>query len=150
MIYLLILIFFLPVFSPTAVEFKQEILKEVNALRKKGCYCGDNYMPPVKAVSWNRLLERSAFLHAKDMHEKKYFSHIDRNGKDIGDRVHAVGYKWIFIGENIAEGQANIDELMEDWLKSETHCKLMMNSNFEEMGVSNYQYTWVQHFGKQL
>ena len=149
MIFIFICILLLPIGNHSDKEFQLEILKEVNALRTKGCYCGDTYVPRVKTVKWNQLLAKSALLHARDMHEKKYFSHIERKGKDIGDRAHAVGYKWMFIGENIAEGQVNISEVMEDWLKSYDHCLLLMNGNFDEMGVSRYGNIWVQHFGRR-
>ena len=149
MIFIFICILLLPVGNHSDKEFQLEILKEVNALRTKGCYCGDTYMPRVKTVKWNQLLAKSARLHARDMHENNYFSHINLQGKEIGDRANAVGYDWKFIGENIAEGQINISEVMEDWLKSDTHCKLIMNPNFDEMGVSKFEFVWVQHFGRK-
>jgi uncharacterized protein YkwD len=149
MILLILFILFISNPDSSSADIKQEILFEVNAIRQTGCYCGNIYMPPVKVVKWNSKLEKSAYVHAKDMHDNQYFSHVDRKGKDIGERADAIGYKWSYIGENIAEGQLNVGEVMEDWRKSVTHCTLMMNPNFEEMGVSKVDIVWVQHFGKQ-
>ena len=146
------LLFFLFSFSPIVdfepdTQIKVDILREVNHLRVNGCSCKGQKMPAVGIVKWNNTLEKSAQLHAQDMLQKRYFSHYDRKGRDIGERAEAAGYDWRSIGENIAEGQVNVKEVIEDWLGSYDHCTLIMNPKFEEMGVSKVGKVWVQHFG---
>ena len=126
------------------------ILESINKLRTSGCRCGGEYYPPVSALTWNETLYKSAFRHAKSMYEDDYFSHISPDGKDVGDRLDLLGYKWQYAGENLAEGQKNYDEAMHDWIASPTHCKMMMNANMKEVGVAKYNKYWVQHFGTQM
>jgi len=118
---------------------QKEVLKKINQLRAKGCKCGRKKMKPVHPLVWNETLEKSAYLHAKDMSQKKYFSHFSKNGKDVGDRVDKLGYNWQFIGENIAEGQKSFSEAMVDWIKSKTHCEMLMNPDMTEIGVARYK-----------
>jgi len=131
-----------------AIE-KEVILKEVNKLRAKGCYCGGKYQKPVGPVKWNDTLYRSAMSHAKEMSRYKFFSHYSRDGKDIGQRLTRIGYPWKVVGENIAEGQRKFSQAMVDWIESETHCKMLMDKRVDEMAVARYKRYWVQHFGKQ-
>ena len=104
--------------EPQIVESEHEnlgidrvyVLESINTLRSRGCRCGNEYFPPVPPLKWNEVLYRSAFLHAKSMYEDDYFSHISPDGKDVGDRLDALGYKWQYAGENLAEGQKNFEE----------------------------------------
>ena len=57
------------------------------------------------------------------------------------------GYKSFAVGENIAFGQSTIDIVMDEWLKSEGHCKNLMNPSFKEIGVAENHKYWVQDFG---
>lgn len=61
----------------------------------------------------------------------------------------AVGYPWRTIGENLARGQITIDEVIEDWQESPTHCRLLMNPKFKEMGAAHMGQYWVLHMGVQ-
>ena len=126
------------------------ILSEINGLRKNGCLCNGKYYSPVQVLKWNALLYKSAYKHAKSMYDFDYFSHISPDGKDVGDRLETVGYNWQYAGENLAEGQKSFKEAMHDWIASESHCKMLMNPNMEEVGVAKYGNYWVQHFGKQM
>lgn len=132
-----------------SVADKDAIISEVNKLRAKGCYCGGVYQKPVGPVIWSDTLYRSAMSHAKEMAKYKFFSHFSRSGKDIGQRLTQIGYPWKVVGENIAEGQKQFSQAMEDWIESETHCKMLMDKRVDEMAVARYKRFWVQHFGKQ-
>ncbi len=125
-------------------------LLKVNKLRSQGCYCGHKWMPPVQPLKWSDTLEKSALSHAIDMYENHFFAHFSHKGEDIGERLDLFGYKWQYVGENIGEGQSNFDEVLNDWIKSKSHCKMLMNGNMKEMAVINYKQYWVQHFGTKL
>ncbi|NNF22171.1 MAG: hypothetical protein HKN67_09525 [Saprospiraceae bacterium] len=127
-----------------------KILYRINSLRKKGCRCDGKFYKPVRQLKWNRMLYVSAYKHAKSMHDNDYFSHYSPEGKDIGERLDLLGYKWQYAGENLAEGQKSFDEAMHDWIASPTHCIMLMNPNMEEVAVAKYGSYWVQHFGKQM
>lgn len=124
------------------------ILSKVNEIRQSGCRCGGVKMHPTTALVWNNQLEYSALLHARDMKQNDFFGHISKDGRDVGTRTEAIGYKWLVIGENLGEGQKNFDEVLDDWIASPSHCEMLMNPKVTEMGVAKFDRFWVQHFGK--
>ena len=133
-------------------KFKNEFLERINKVRRKGCKCGTQYMPPVAPLVWNDQLEDAAMGHAKDMYKKNYFSHDSKDGRKIVDRIQSEGYtrkgfKSYQVGENIAQGQPSIEEVTDGWFKSEGHCFNLMNRGFKEIGVAYYNTYWVQDFG---
>ena len=145
-----LILFFLLSIGSSAVDLdKSVMLHKVNEVRAEGCRCGSKKMPPVGAVKWNEKLQRSALSHAADMSKNSYFSHFSKRGEDVGKRVDKFNYNWLVVGENIAEGQRSFDEVMKDWLKSPSHCKMIMDGKVNEMGIGKSGKYWVQHFGKQ-
>jgi uncharacterized protein YkwD len=133
-------------------RFREEFLNRINKARHDGCNCGTVYMPPAPPIRWNDELEASALSHAQDMSAQNYFSHTSKDGRTVSDRVISAGYnfkgyKSFSVGENIAEGQMSITEVMDGWLKSPGHCKNLMNPTFKEVGVSQFNQYWVQDFG---
>jgi len=137
---------------PTGNKFKKEFLDRINKVRRKGCNCGTQYMPPVAPLVWNDQLEDAANGHAKDMYKKDYFSHESKDGRKIVDRIQDAGYKRkgyksYQVGENIAQGQRSIAEVTDGWFKSEGHCLNLMQPGFKEIGVAYYNTYWVQDFG---
>ena len=123
------------------------VLERINKLRKNGCKCGRKRMKPVRPVTWNNTLETSAYEHAKEMQTYNYFAHHSIAGEDIGDRLDKLGYKWQYVGENLAVGQKTFDEAMKDWIESPSHCRMLMNPDMKEVAISKYGKYWVQHFG---
>lgn len=130
-------------------EQQQKMLEKINTVRSEGCNCGGQFMPPAHALSWSGVLMTSAYRHAEDMKAKKYFSHYSPTGTDVGDRLDAVGYIWTFCGENLGTGQQNFDEVLEDWIKSKSHCMMLMSQEVDEVAVARAGTYWVQHFGRK-
>ena len=144
-----------PAANPPSRKFKEDLLQQINKVRRQGCYCGSKFMPPVGNVTWNDQLAKAALDLAKDMAKYKYFSHTSRNGSSLKDRVYKAGYtlsgwKSIAFGENIAWGQRSTIEVMTSWIKSERHCKNLMNQAFKEVGVAEVNDYWVQNFGGRV
>lgn len=123
-----------------------DILDMVNEVRRAGCNCGATYMPPVAELTWNDLLGKAAYGHSEDMKVNNYFDHKGSDNSKPGDRIKAAGYSWITYGENIASGQPTERVVMNSWLKSELHCKNIMNAGFKEMGVGRIDNYWTQVF----
>lgn len=157
---ILVLISFIPFTGPAPKKpapqysrrFKKEFLKRINEARSKGCNCGVTYMPPAPPLVWNDDLADAALNHAEDMSSKSYFSHTSKDGRTMADRAIAAGYAYkgyrsYTVGENIAEGQNSIQEVMEGWLKSPGHCKNLLNPAFKEIGIAEFNHYWVQDFG---
>jgi len=74
----------------------------------------------------------------------------------VRERSTAAGYEWKTIGENIAEGQFSVDEVMRTWMNSPAHRKNILNPSFTDLGVGlvasrgkdgKYRVAWVQNFG---
>jgi uncharacterized protein YkwD len=133
-------------------EFRREFLEDINHLRKQGCNCGGTFMVPAPPLVWNNYLEQAAIGHAADMAARNYFSHTSKDGRTMEDRIVLAGYtfkgfKSFAIGENIAQGQLSIAEVMQGWIKSPGHCKNLMNPSFREVGVAFNNSYWVQDFG---
>lgn len=136
-------------------EFKREFLENINHVRQKGCNCGTTHMAPAPPLVWNDQLEKAATGHAADMSKKGYFSHNSKDGRTSDQRMVAAGYgyngyKSFAVGENIAQGQMSIAEVMTGWFKSPGHCKNLMNPEFKEIGVAKYNDYWVQDFGGRI
>ncbi len=130
-------------------ESNEDMLSKINKVRAQGCNCGWRYMEPVPPLVWSDELVKSAMNHAKDMDKNNFFGHFSSSGKDIGQRIDDINYKWKFVGENLGEGQTDFDAALQDWLKSKSHCRMLMNPNMKEMAVVHYKKYWVQHFASR-
>jgi uncharacterized protein YkwD len=123
------------------------MLEQVDAVRRKAG------APPLRA---NPLLDRAAQRHADDMLAHGYFAHESPGGATVRERAKEAGYDWREIGENIAEGQFTVDEVMAGWMKSPGHRRNLLDPRFAELGTGlvaakskegGYRVLWVQAFG---
>jgi len=121
---------------PPWPEVGQQILDATNAARARPQDCGAKHMPPAPPLVWNAALGNAAYAHSADMAQQRYFSHKDKNGRDVGDRARSAGYPWLRAGENISSGQVSADEAVAGWLASPGHCVNLMNPGFSEMGAA--------------
>lgn len=125
---------------------RAEMLARVNAQRKKAG------APPLRS---NTRLDLAAQRHAEDMLARNFFAHASPEGKTVRDRAQAAGYDWRMVGENIAEGQLSVDEVMDTWMHSPGHRKNILDPGFKELGVGlalgqsggRYRIVWAQAFG---
>lgn len=129
--------------TPGDPSTESAVLALVNAERAEaGC-------APVTA---NTQLATSARGHARDMAARNYFSHTSQDGRTLGDRVDASGYRWSGIGENIAKGYADAEQVMEGWMNSSGHRANILNCSYRHLGIglatsSKGSRYWVQVFG---
>ena len=138
-----------PILHPDE-EQQKSMVASVNQIRNEGCYCGRKYMPPVENINWSSTLYQSALNQAKEMNDHNFFAHFSKEGHNIGERLAKVGYNWMIAGENLGEGQESFDEVLDDWIKSYSHCTMLMHPNVTEMAIARVDKYWVQHFGKQM
>ena len=126
---------------------RAEMLARVNAARKKAG------APPLRS---NSRLYLAAQRHAEDMLARNYFAHGSPEKKTVRERATAADYDWRLIGENIAEGQLSVDEVMETWMNSPGHRKNILQPGFKELGVGlalgrsgggRHRIVWTQAFG---
>jgi hypothetical protein len=108
-------------------------------------------------LSENTALNKSAYLKAKDILEKNYFSHFSPEGISPWYWFKVAGYDYQFAGENLAIGFLDSKEVHEAWMKSPPHRQNILNPNYKEVGIAvlkgkfngNEVYVVVQHFGSQ-
>jgi uncharacterized protein YkwD len=135
-------------------DFKQEMMHRINQVRAAGRVCGGTVRAAVAAVSWNAKLLTAASRHSTDMADKNFFSHSGSDGSSGGQRITNAGYTWRMWAENIAAGQMSVDQVMQAWLVSPSHCDAIMNGVAVEVGVAcvrneadTYKYYWTMEFG---
>ncbi len=129
-----------------APTFQTDMLTAINAVRVKGYMCGDTYFPPVAKLSWEDKLQKSSKRHADDMSGNNFFEHESSDGTEMSARVTQAGYKWRFCCENIALGYKDVQTAVQGWLKSDSHCENIMQSEVTQMGAARTGNYWVQDF----
>ena len=86
------------------------------------------------------------------MVNQKYFSHINKQGKNHAWRIKLTCYPSGFVGENIAAGQTSPSAVVKAWLASPGHCANIMQPGYKGTGVGyvaggKYKHMWTQTFG---
>jgi uncharacterized protein YkwD len=137
------------------VNFQTALMQAINAARAQARSCGSEAKPAVAALGWNDTLFAAAAAHSLDMAQRNYFSHTSPEGKTLGDRALAVGYRFSGLGENIAAGQPSVSAVMAGWLASDGHCSNIMNTVFTDIAVAcvvtsrpMYPTYWTMVLGK--
>ncbi len=82
------------------------------------------------------LLNRSSALKADDMAVQQYFSHNGPDDHNLKFFLKAAGYGYRTAGENLAMGFFSADEVLSAWVKSPTHYKNLIDSEYLELGTS--------------
>ena len=135
-----------PQSSALPVNFNNQMLSAVNALRKSGVNCGSEMMPPVKPLVWSSKLEKASVIHAIDMDKNNHFSHVGTDGSLPDDRIKAAGYEWAQVGENIGRGYKDVAAAIKGWKESANHCKQMMSAEVTQIGAAQKGSYWCQAF----
>ncbi len=77
----------------------------------------------------------AALTHAKDMAQHHKLDHKGSDGSTSPDRVKRAGYVYVQMGENIADGQTSLEEVMTTWMESPPHREDILG-DFTEMGAA--------------
>jgi uncharacterized protein YkwD len=125
---------------------EQEMLDLVNEERTR-----ESLAP----VTWCPALARSATDHSQDMALKNYFEHESLDGREVSDRAEAQGYDYRTVGENIAVGQRDVEEVMQGWMDSPGHRENILRPEYTHLGsgVATGDFKgqrsiyWTQNFG---
>jgi uncharacterized protein YkwD len=95
----------------------------------------------LRAVSRDADLGQAARKHARDMVRRGYFSHVSPGGSTLGDRLRSAGYGrgqgWR-AGEALGWGTGSLatpNALVDEWLDSPPHRRILLDSGFRELGV---------------
>lgn len=90
----------------------------------------------VSSLYENPKLDTAAYLKAKDMMEKDYFSHESPEGVSPWHWFKEAGYDYKFAGENLAIGFLDSEEVVQAWMDSPSHRANLLNPNYKEIGIA--------------
>lgn len=90
-------------------------------------------MEPLKE---NPQLDQAAYLKAKDILEKDYFSHWSPEGISPWYWFKISNYQYKAAGENLAIGFLDSEEVYQAWLNSPSHRANLLNPAYKEMGIA--------------
>jgi uncharacterized protein YkwD len=132
-----------------------ELLEAMNAVRAKQVCCAEESCAVERApLALDELLQRAATGYAELSAERGFIAHTGPDGEDAFDRVRETGFRGCAIGENLASGQAEADEVVADWLASPAHCENLLSPNYQWVGVGQATSPevgsiWVVEFGER-
>lgn len=128
-----------PLVPPAASDSQSvslRVLALVNEARSSSRRCGRKRFAAAPALALSDALQQAAAIHASDMARRSTLSHTGGDASTPAERATRTGYRWRFVGENIASGQATPEQVVTEWVDSPHHCSNLMSADFTEMGVA--------------
>lgn len=149
----LLLIFVLGIFLYPNTAFlktinKNNILELVNQERQRA---------GLEMLAQNETLDQAASKKAEAIIASQMFAH-EINDQKFSSWVKDSGYKYSFVGENLAIDFVSAEGAVKAWLESVTHKQNILNPRFQETGIAVREGTFnnlntilvVQIFGTPL
>lgn len=90
----------------------------------------------VKPLNLNEKLNHAAFLKAKDMLSRQYWSHTSPDGVEPWKWFADAGYNYNEAGENLAKGFSTTSAIITAWLNSPEHKANIIKSNYRDVGFA--------------
>lgn len=131
-------------------SYQSQMVELINEARALESNCGGDIFAPTGEVRWDSRLYAAALAHATEMNNKGFFSHTGQDGSDVAIRVERQDYLWKNVGENIAFDFDDVITVNQGFIDSPTHCRVMNNSAYTEVGVANVGKYWVVVFAAHL
>jgi len=139
-------------------DLEAQMVVLVNAARAEGAECGDaGVFEATAPLVMEPHLQCAARVHSLDMGTRNYFGHDSPDGplgEDEFERAMNAGYGGFALGENIAAGYSDAEDVFDSWMSSGAQCAKLMNPAASETGVgfaavpgSDWTYYWTQNFG---
>ncbi len=88
----------------------------------------------IAELTWAPEIVPVSRAHAKDMWERKYFSHYSPEGKDVGDRLNEAGIDYSLAGENLALAPTT-STAHNGLMNSEGHRANILEPQFKKVGI---------------
>lgn len=88
----------------------------------------------VPELLWREDVLPVARGHARDMWERKYFSHVSPEGEDVGDRLGEAEVRFSVAGENLALAPS-VSTAHTGLMNSEGHRANILEPSFKRMGI---------------
>lgn len=123
--------------NPRWQALEAEVLELTNEARAKEQNCGSKgTFAPTGPLVMEPHLRCAARLHSQYMAANLgTFGHHGVNGSLPKDRVTAAGYAYVTVGENVGVGKTTAREIVDAWLASDGHCRMLMHPDFTELGI---------------
>lgn len=90
-------------------------------------------LPPLKESA---SLNVAAYKKGLNMFEENYWAHFSPSGKSPWDFIIGSGYRFSYAGENLARNFYNDTDAVNAWMASTTHKENILNSHYQEIGIS--------------
>ncbi|HJY98348.1 MAG TPA: CvpA family protein [Patescibacteria group bacterium] len=88
----------------------------------------------IPELTWYPEVVPVARAHARDMWERKYFSHYSPEGKNVGDRLTSAGISYVLAGENLALAPT-VQTAHTGLMNSEGHRANILDPRFKRVGI---------------
>jgi uncharacterized protein YkwD len=95
-----------------------------------------------RPLRWNEKLAAVALAHSRDMVNRHYFDHVDREGRTPTDRISAAGIHWRALAENIAMNQTVAraeEDLMDEPRFQQNHRGNILDPAYTDVGIGIVQ-----------
>lgn len=108
------------------IEVEDETLALINERRAQGGTCpGGDSFPPSGPLTLDVDLREAARLHSWDTSYNEYLAHPSCNGRTPWNRAQDQGAQWS--AENLARGYSSPTSVVNAWLNSDGHCRMLFN-----------------------
>jgi uncharacterized protein YkwD len=113
----------------TTAYIESEIFKLINGEREKH---------GLSSLFWNEQIADIARRHSRDMADRQYFSHKERDGSLVSKRADKANIQWNSIAENIIWFIGMPDPAgyaADGWMNSEGHRENILTKGWKQTGV---------------
>ncbi len=107
--------------------FVEEIVEVTNAYRRENS---------ISELRLDPTLSRAAQKKAEDMFADDYWAHVAPDGTKPWYFITAVGYDYVYAGENLAKDFQKSESVVVAWMDSPTHRQNILNDRFKDIGVA--------------
>ncbi len=87
-------------------------------------------------LSNNPTLNKAALAKAQDMLAFNYFDHISPTGTKPWQFFKALGYNYVYAGENLAINYTDAADLENSWMDSPKHRDNILSPNYSDVGLA--------------
>ncbi|MFJ9416543.1 CAP domain-containing protein [Streptomyces sp. NPDC101227] len=87
------------------------------------------------AVREDPRLDRAARQHAAYLARVGRLTHHGAGGTSTGQRARRNGYRWSAVGEAIAQGYRDATAVVDAWMDSPPHRRLLVTCGYRDIGV---------------
>ena len=130
---------YVPITDSNVTSYEQQVIDLINQIRAQN---------GLGQLTANWELSRVARYKSQDMHDNKYFSHTSPVYGSPFDMIKSFGISYRTAGENIAQGYATPQAVVNAWMNSSGHRANILNASYTQIGVgyvSDGNY-WTQMF----